>query len=327
MNSAAAYECYLRAMYEANLWTGDGLARAETHLTHGVELIGEHPVLLAGLAYVLAQSANLGFAQEEALAKGLAYGARALALDPSIPQAHAALGVLSVLQGTPNPSEFIGHFRQAVAGAPADMASTTWLYWFYIFYGKTRPAAPLAERMLRLDPVNPIAMFARALAPFMEGHFEQAAEQCAELYKMAPQASMHVLWYALALAYAGRDRESQVFLSKLPDEPGDDAMARLAVMLKCALSGDCAGLGTLMTARFEATARRDMQYSWHLAAFYARLGERELALNWLANAVDRGFGNPQFMEQTDPFLESVRGDPRFLGLVDRARQIQSSIED
>jgi hypothetical protein len=70
-----------------------------------------------------------------------------------------------------------------------------------------------------------------------------------------------------------------------------------------------------------------MQYSWHLAAFYARLGERELALNWLANAAVRGFGTPQFVETVDPFLESVRGDPRFHGLVDRARRVQSSVED
>jgi eukaryotic-like serine/threonine-protein kinase len=327
MTNAAAYECYLRAMHEANLWTEDGLTRAETHLKHGVELIGEHPVLLAGLAYVLAQYVNLGFAQDDALAKGLACGERALALDPSNPQAHAALGVLVMFQATPSPSRSIGHFRQAVAGAPGDMASTTWLYWIYIYYGKTRSAAPLVERMLGMDPVNPMARFARALAPFMEGRFEEAVEQCAALYKMAPEASMHVLWYALALAYAGRGRESQDVLSTLPGEPGDDAMARLAVMLKCALSGDRAGLARLLTPQFEITARRDSQYSLHVAAFYARLGEQELALKWLTNAVDRGFGNPQFIETVDPFLASVRGDPRFPGLIDRARQIQSSIED
>jgi len=81
-----------------------------------------------------------------------------------------------------------------------------------------------------------------------------------------------------------------------------------------------------MTPAFKAFATRNLQ-SWHVAALYARLGETELALNWLANAVDRGFGNSQFIETVDPFLESIRGDPRFRGLVDRARQIQSSIED
>jgi lipoprotein NlpI len=180
--------------------------------------------------------------------------------------------------------------------------------------------------MLRLDPVNPNSHLIHSLYWFMEGRFERAAELGAVFFKMAPEASMFVFWYALILAYAGRDQESQDVLAALPGEPADDGLAHLGLMLKCTLSEGHDGFRRLMTPRFEAFARRDLQWSWHVAAFCARLGEKELALNWLTNAVDRGFAAAQFIETTDPFLQSIRGNQRFHGLVERARQIQESIE-
>jgi hypothetical protein len=45
----------------------------------------------------------------------------------------------------------------------------------------------------------------------------------------------------------------------------------------------------------------------------------------LADAVDRGFGNPQVMKTADPFLASLRDDSRSPGLVAEARQNQASI--
>lgn len=190
-----------------------------------------------------------------------------------------------------------------------------------------RSADPLPDRMLRLDPVSPNSHLIHSIHFFVQGRFARAADLAAVFFEMAPGASLFVFWYAVMLAYAGRARESQDVLGSLPETAGDDAPARMGLMLSSTLSADCDRFGRLMTPDFEAYARRDLQWSWHVAAFYARLGHTELALTWLTNAVDRGFGNAQFIRAIDPFLESLRGDPRFDGLVRRAQRIQDSIED
>jgi len=43
------------------------------------------------------------------------------------------------------------------------------------------------------------------------------------------------------------------------------------------------------------------------------------ALQWLEHAVDIGWINYPLMAEKDPFLESLRGDPRFQQLMVRAK--------
>ena len=60
-------------------------------------------------------------------------------------------------------------------------------------------------------------------------------------------------------------------------------------------------------------------YSFYLADFYAMLDEREQALDWLENAVNRGFINYPYLSEYDPFLAKLRGDPRFQKLMVRVK--------
>jgi serine/threonine-protein kinase len=119
--NAAAYDCYLRAQHEIWRWTPDALSRAERHLLNALEIVGEHPVLLAGLSLVHTQAVNIGHAQEEGLEKALSYAERALALDPASVQGHAARGMLCTLEG--DYPAGLQHYRVAMAGAPADVAT------------------------------------------------------------------------------------------------------------------------------------------------------------------------------------------------------------
>jgi disulfide oxidoreductase YuzD len=41
------------------------------------------------------------------------------------------------------------------------------------------------------------------------------------------------------------------------------------------------------------------------------LDKRKDTLDWLENAVDRGFINYPFLAEKDPFLQNIRGEERF----------------
>jgi eukaryotic-like serine/threonine-protein kinase len=324
-DKAAAYDCYLRAAYEATLWTADGLDRAEQYLKRGIGMIGEHADLLAGLAYVHTQRVNQGFAQARGLAEAVSLAERALALDPSSPQAHATRGVqMMVLEG--NLPGSLRHLEQAVTRAPEDAMSAMWLAWGHIIVGRADVAAPIIDRAVARDPLNPNLLLLRALLPFFEGRFGDAATLCALPYEMSPGGSMIAYWYVVTLAYAGRADDCRTVVDRIAKDPGDDAVLRVALMTERALAGDRRGVDALATPSLEPYARRDGQSAWNIAACYAKLGDAGRALAWLESAIDRGFVPVQFLATIDPFLAPLRGDPRFEGLMNKAREKQRAFE-
>jgi hypothetical protein len=74
-----------------------------------------------------------------------------------------------------------------------------------------------------------------------------------------------------------------------------------------------------VTPELESAARWDEQYSWWMAACYALIGRAEEALEWLDNAVERGWICYPFLSEHDPLLENIRGEERFKRLMERVR--------
>ena len=64
----------------------------------------------------------------------------------------------------------------------------------------------------------------------------------------------------------------------------------------------------------------DWQYSWEVASGYALVGASDQALEWLQNAVTRGFINDRFLSMHDPLLAGLHGDARFQALMAEARE-------
>ena len=54
--------------------------------------------------------------------------------------------------------------------------------------------------------------------------------------------------------------------------------------------------------------------------------ERELALDFIERAVDFGFINLPRLSQHEPFLENIRGEPRFTRLMGRVRRQWEAFE-
>jgi disulfide oxidoreductase YuzD len=57
----------------------------------------------------------------------------------------------------------------------------------------------------------------------------------------------------------------------------------------------------------------------NMAHGYALIGEKKKALDWLENAIDRGFIAYPFLNEHDPFLDNVRGEERFKKLIQRVK--------
>ena len=66
-------------------------------------------------------------------------------------------------------------------------------------------------------------------------------------------------------------------------------------------------------------ARWDEQFSWMMASCYALIDEKKEALDWLDNAIHRGFINYPFLSKFDPTLKNLRRMKRFKELMEKVK--------
>ena len=74
-----------------------------------------------------------------------------------------------------------------------------------------------------------------------------------------------------------------------------DAFHVLAILRKHALEEERGKMTELLTDDFVKTARRDPQFSYFVGSIFVLAGMNEQAMDWIENALDRGFFNYPFV--------------------------------
>ena len=321
----ATLDCYLRARAAINEFTLDGVERAIALLESGLHKDCSKPLLRAGLGFALFQRANVAPRGDDDLVAARCQAEAALRLDPDSPQAHLVLGlVLMRFEG--RQQECVRYLKRALALAPSDPDALYWLAMVYANYaGRGGAALPLAERLADIDPLNPLAVAVTGVVHFCEGRFVPAVEVFRRAFP-GPHRTIERAWLGAALAYASREDEALAVLEPIALSPGCDAWTSLGVLFRYTLRGERDGLPEVLTPEFTALARSGPHYSWQVASLLARLGERESALDWLENAVIRGFVNYPLLRYHDPFLAPLRSEPRFERLLSRVKREWEAFE-
>jgi non-specific serine/threonine protein kinase len=81
-----------------------------------------------------------------------------------------------------------------------------------------------------------------------------------------------------------------------------------------------------MTETVKRTAQRDPQYSHMLVDMHALAGMKDQALDWLENALNRGWVNYPFTVKYDPLLAPLRHEQRFQNIADRMKREWEAFE-
>jgi len=316
-----AYECYLKAQHEIWTLTEGGLKRALVYLENGLDIIGKNALLYAGMAYVYWQYVNLGIKgidQDEHIYKTELYVNKALDENPECGQAHLVLGLVNLLfRG--NLQDSVRQFKRTLEHDPNVLDTLLILVLAYWEAGRISAALPLIEKCIAIDPFNPACYLHQSGVRFFDGRFGLALDSSSKALKMAPEAPFYSYWHALMLAYNDRSDEAISLIDHAARAASPDVQTELSLFLKFALKGEKQEIIPLLTKDFVSNVRRDLQASYNLATFYARLGQNENALDWVENAVNRGFINYPFLNDHDPWLANIRSDPRFQKLMERVK--------
>jgi len=316
IDNPAAYECYLKANSEIWRYKEDALDRAVQDLQNALDITGPNPLLYSAMAGVYFQYANIGVKQEDYIAKAEDYANRALAIDPDFSKAHQVLGWMHLMR---NQHEAIWHFKRAVAANPPEPDALLRLGFTYQEVGKPSAALPLLERLKNVDPLNPGIYVFQGLSYLYEGQYSPALDPFRKWYQSDPDNPAKEFFYALILAYNKAYEEAFSVIEKCAKADPNNALSKFGLLLKYGLQKDRENAFQIMTPDFRKTCQRDGEWSYYVADAFALLDEKKEALDWLENAVNRGFINYPFINNYDFFLDNIRGEERFKKLMERVK--------
>jgi len=316
ITNVAAYECYLRANSEIWRLKEVVLDRAVQDLQNALDITGPNPLLYSAMAGAYFQYVNIGARQEDYLATAEDYAKKALAIDPDFSKANVVLGYI---YETGNQQEGIRYFKKALAVNPNELNALRRLMLIYIDVGKPSAALPLIERYKKADPLNPDNYLLQGYSYIYDGQFGLALDPCRKWYQSDPENPIKEFFYALSLAYNKAFEQAFSIIEKCAKADPNNAVSKFGLLLKYGLQKDRENAFQIMTPDFRKTCQRDCEWSYYVAGAFALLDEKKEALDWLENAVNRGFINYPFISKHDFFLDNIRGEERFKKLMERVK--------
>lgn len=319
-----AYDSYLRARNELLKWNEDAVNRAKKYIENAIPILGPNAVLLGAMGYVYWSYANLGIDSVINYQKAEDYARQAFALDPDSPSGHLILGNLN-MSALGNPLQAIRHFRIILRNNPNDYDALLWSSLALILIGRPEEARLSSERLILMDPLNPVTYGWSAALQFYTGNFDAALAPCLQAFKMEPENPFWQLFVPLVYAYKGDFTNAITFIDNDLSAPAAGMLEQTARMIKPALLRDHAELRAWIDKnRFNF--QKDFQYSHFIAAFCAFAGMKEDALYWLENATNRGFFNYPFLSEHETAFAELKEDVRYERLLTHVKQVWETLQ-
>lgn len=321
-----AFEIWLRARQDFHTFTTEGLERGFHLLEQALAIVGDNALIYAGLATFCFAFYDVGVRHdEETLRQGEQYATRALELDPQLPQALLALGLVRAKRG--QVQDFSRLVRRAV-DAGRDCDALVFLAFILAMVGRIDEARRYGEEAVAADPLAAFTSLALVSVDFLNGQFTAAAVRLRDvLERLAPGDPLMIWWLAQVEAYGGRNAEGCAAFEQVAKMRAG-FLSDLSEVTRRALIGDRGGVHDWLDGHpsLRDVAMTDQFYPFCLATVFACIGDTEEALTWLTQAVSWGFSNHRFLAEHNRLLAPLRGDPRLEALMEKAREKEREFE-
>jgi len=184
----AAYESYLKGRYFRERMTADGFRKGLEHFGEAIAKDPSFARAYAGLAGCYCLLGGHGMELEpphEVLPKAEQAARRALALNASLPEAHAALGMIALKYHWDLPKAK-RRFERALELNPSYAQAYLWFSLHYEVTGDADRAIELADQARSLDPLSIPALVNLAQQYGRAGRYEDAAAALDEVLELDP---------------------------------------------------------------------------------------------------------------------------------------------
>src|SRR2546430_3644329 len=229
-------------------------------------------------------------------------GEKAVAIAPSLAEAHAALGWVRFFVEWKF-SEGLSELRRANELSPANPTTNDLLARVIVYLGKLEEAEKQARQAVELDPLAFTPQFNLARVLFFEGRLDEADAVARKAAELQPAAASSRRFQVL-IAVQRRDGETALREAQL--EP-DEAYRGFELALAHYVRGDRAAADAALADLIAKS--RDIA-AYQIAQVYAVRGEKEKTFEWLQISFDtHDTGTLGLL--IDPLLRDLRTDPRY----------------
>jgi len=301
--NGAAYQAYLKGRYFWNKQGDDGIDESIDFFRQAIALDPQYAAAYAGLA-----RAEVGRAEyyhdrpRVALERARDAAEHALQLDPTLSEAHLALGdVRRMLQWDARAAR--SAYSQAIALNPSYESAHRAYAMMLASLGRHSQAIREVTRACELDPLCLTVNTSAAWVRYVAGDYGAAIDQCRHTMEMDPRYLNARRLLGAAYLQAGQPGDALQTLEDVARSGDTDPVAMAWLTHARAITGDRATAAGLLT-KLERLARQRYVAPLHLALAHVGLDDLDSAFAALDQAA----------EDRDPALPNVAADPRFAPL-------------
>lgn len=320
------YEVWLRARHTFHELTMDGVQRGARLAREALETLGDHALLHAALALLDYATYDFGSFRAETLDEAERHATRALELGPNLAEAHFVAGLVRYKRG-----DLPGAARCLRRSLDLQFSTEAAIYmsgFLSVGAGTPAEARRLAEDAAARDPLSAFAFRQVSWVDLVDGRFDASVARLQEsVARYGPLDWLYGCLLGLALACAGREPEAGAAFDQVAPIDGF-AWADPSRLFALALRDDVEAARALLerSESLRAIAAADETGAMIVATALGRLGDRERTLEWVGHTVSLGFSSSRFLSEHNRYLASLRGDPRFEGLMDLARENERAFD-
>ena len=307
--SVEAHDAYLRGLYFHNKFTERDLHRGLRYFAQAIAADSTYAPAWARTAQTWTVLADDWVAPRDAYPKARAAALRAIALDSTSAEAHAAYGTELLWYERDLPAA--GREMQRAIALEPSSAPAYFAYSAYLaVVGLRDSSVAVTRRAQRLDPLAPMLPGRNAFELASLGLPDEAIAEGRKALELDPRFGLaHV---AIGDAYSAQGRYAEA-LAEYRRVEGLEAVTRARMARTEAARGDTAAARRIL-AQLEQASRSRYVRPEEIASMFLSLGPRDSVFAWLDRAVaarSKGVMLLAVEKRWDP----VRGDPRFAAIL------------
>jgi len=312
-----AYGLYLKGRFAWNKRTQEGVAEAVAYFEQAIREDPGYAPAYAGLADSYALDVDYrAIPVADAYARAREYALKALALDESLPSAHASLAwTLFIYDWQWDDAE--REFRRAIELNPRYASAHQWFAFLLAARGQSDAALVEGHTAIELDPASVSARRALGWVYYYARRYTSAREHLARAVEMNPMAVESYRMLGSTLALQGERADAERVLREALTLPGAGAYTTATLGWLLGRSGKQVEARQLLRD-LEVAQQQGYVSPVAFAILHIGLGNLQQALDCAERAYDERRGWLAYIN-VNAIFDPLRHEPRFHALVARMR--------
>ncbi|HEX4637897.1 MAG TPA: tetratricopeptide repeat protein [Chthoniobacterales bacterium] len=306
LSNVEAHNAYLQAHFHFLRRNVEAYRQALIYFSEAIRLDPNYALAYAERAEAWTLLGDLTGERATNYAKARADAETAVAIAPSLAEAHAALGWVRFFVEWKF-AEGFQELQRAKQLSPANPTANDLLGRVIAYVGRIDDAERQVRYAAEIDPLSVSVHFNLARVLFNAGKLDEAEAAGRKIVELQPTASSSHRFQTLAAVQRG---DGEAALREANLEP-DENFHRFELALAHYIRGE---FKEADAALVDLIAHAHDRLAYQIAETYALRGEKDKAFEWLQTSLDQHDGGMLSL-LVDPMLRDLRTDPRYQTLV------------